>query len=40
MAEKRDFDAIMRDITSGLTGDRETDIKYLNKQGDKYKEHK
>ena len=34
-----DFDAIMTEITSGLTGDPEKDIKYLMEQFEKYKDH-
>ena len=40
MAERKDFDSIMRDITGGLCGDPEKDIAYLNGQMEKYKEHK
>lgn len=39
MADNKDFDSIMKEITGGLTGDVEYDIKYLNVQGDKYKNH-
>ena len=34
-----DFDAIMTEITSGLTDDPEKDIKYLMEQSEKYKDH-
>ncbi len=34
-----DFEKIMREITSGLTGDSGKDIKYLMDQMEKYKEH-
>lgn len=34
------FDEIMKEITSGLTGDNEKDIKYLDEQCEKYKNHK
>lgn len=39
MTEKNDFEAIMKEITMGLTGDTEADIKYLFEQMEKYKEH-
>jgi tetratricopeptide (TPR) repeat protein len=39
MSENKEFDAIMREITSGLTGDSEKDIKYLDEQCQKYKTH-
>ena len=34
-----DFDSIMREITSGLTGEPEHDIPYLQEQCQKYKDH-
>lgn len=34
-----DFEEIMREITGGLTGDGEKDIKYLMEQMEKYKDH-
>ena len=34
-----DFEKIMREITGGLTGDGEKDIKYLMEQAEKYKDH-
>lgn len=34
-----DFEKIMREITSGLTGDGKKDIKYLMEQAEKYKDH-
>lgn len=34
-----DFDSIMRDITSGLTGNSEEDIAYLKKQAEAHKTH-
>ena len=34
-----DFEKIMQEITSGLTGDGEKDIKYLMEQCEKYKDH-
>ena len=34
-----DFEQIMREITGGLTGDGEKDIKYLMEQAEKYKGH-
>ena len=39
MAENKDFEAIMKEITGGLTGDPEADMKYLDEQGNKYKDH-
>ena len=33
------FDEIMMEITSGLTGDGEHDLPYLQEQCEKYKEH-
>lgn len=39
MTEKNDFEVIMKEITMGMTGDPETDIKYLFEQMEKYKEH-
>lgn len=39
MAENKDFEAIMKEITGGLTGDPEVDMKYLDEQGQKYKDH-
>lgn len=39
MAENKDFEAIMKEITAGLSGDPETDMKYLDEQGEKYKNH-
>lgn len=38
MGEK-DFDTIMREITSGFNGDSKTDMAYLQAQMEKYKEH-
>lgn len=34
-----DFDEIMREITSGLSGDHENDIKYLREKSEEYKDH-
>ena len=34
-----DFEKIMQEITSGLTGDGEKDIQYLMEQCEKYKDH-
>ena len=34
-----DFDEIMREITGGMTGDNEKDIRYLMDQAEKYKDH-
>jgi len=39
MTDRKDFDTIMHEITSGLTGDDRKDIEYLNGQIEKYKEH-
>ena len=39
MAENKDFEAIMKEITGGLTGDPQADMQYLQEQGDKYKDH-
>ena len=39
MADNKDFEAIMKEITGGLTGDPEVDMKYLDEQGQKYKDH-
>lgn len=39
MAENKDFEAIMKQITGGLNGDAETDMKYIMEQVEKYKEH-
>ncbi len=39
MSEKKDFETIMKGITGGLTGDPESDLKYLDKQVKKYKDH-
>ena len=39
MAENKDFEAIMKEITGGLSGDPEADMKYLHEQGEKYKDH-
>ena len=39
MSANKDFDTIMLEITSGLTGDHEKDIPYLMEQCEKYKEH-
>ena len=39
MADKTIFEAIMREISHGLTGDPDTDMKYLDEQGKKYKDH-
>ena len=39
MAENKDFEAIMKEITGGLTGDPKADMQYLQEQGDKYKDH-
>lgn len=34
-----DYQEIMRDIASGLTGDKEKDLQYLMEQMEKYKDH-
>lgn len=39
MAENKTYDKIIRNITSGLTGDFEKDKAYLQEQMEKYKEH-
>jgi hypothetical protein len=39
MAENKDFECIMKEITQGLTGNTKEDIKYLHEQGEKYKDH-
>ncbi|MEF9945261.1 MAG: hypothetical protein RR869_09705 [Lachnospiraceae bacterium] len=33
------YDVIMKSITSGLTGDKETDLSYIKDQMEKYKDH-
>lgn len=35
-----EYDQIMKQITSGLTGDREADLSYIKVQMDRYKDHK
>ena len=39
MANNKEFDLIMHDITSGLTGDPNVDMSYLNEQCEKYSNH-
>ena len=39
MADNKDFDSIMREITRGLSGDSATDIAYLKEQMEAYKDH-
>ena len=39
MSVNKDFDIIMNEITSGLTGDPQADMKYLDEQSLKYKDH-
>jgi len=39
MAENKEFAAIMHEITSGLTGNPEQDMKYLKETSEKYKDH-
>ena len=39
MADKKDFDSIIREITGELTGDFKIDIAYLRDQMEKYKDH-
>lgn len=39
MSENKDFDSIMREITSGLTGDPNKDIPYLDEKCKEYKDH-
>ena len=40
MSQDKEFDKIMSEINSGLTGDPEKDIAFLNEQTEKYKNHK
>ena len=39
MAENKDFETIMKDITRGLVEDSEANMKYLHEQCEKYKDH-
>lgn len=39
MAENKDFDSIMKEITGGLSGDAKSDMAYLEEQMEKYKNH-
>ena len=39
MADNKDFDSIMREITGGLSGDLQKDMAYLEEQMQNYKEH-
>jgi Tfp pilus assembly pilus retraction ATPase PilT len=39
MEKNKDFDAIMKEITGGLSGDSQTDMSYLREQMEKYKDH-
>lgn len=39
MADNKDFDSIMREITGGLSGDPQKDMAYLEEQMQNYKEH-
>ena len=39
MGDHKDFDSIMREITSGFTGDPATDMKYLQEKCEEYKNH-
>ena len=39
MGDHKDFDSIMREITSGFTGDTATDMKYLQEKCEEYKNH-
>jgi len=39
MDENKSFEDIMKEITHGLTGDPASDMKYLEEQGEKYKDH-
>ena len=39
MADNKDFDSIMHEITRGLSGDANTDIAYLKEQMKAYKDH-
>jgi len=38
--ENIEFDSIMKEITSGLTGDAKADLAYIMEQGEKYRSHK
>ena len=40
MANNNEFDQIMHEITSGLTGDSKADLAYLNEKCEAYKDHK
>ena len=39
MSANKDFDVIMHEITSKLSGNAEEDIKYLGKECERYKDH-
>ena len=39
MSENKDFDAIMREITAGFTGDPTKDMPYLKEKCEEYKNH-
>lgn len=39
MSDNKDFDAIMREITSGFIGDPSKDMPYLKEKCDEYKNH-
>ena len=40
MAEEKEYDEIMQNITAGLTGDQKADIKYLHSKMEEFKDHK
>ncbi|MCR5188968.1 MAG: tetratricopeptide repeat protein [Treponema sp.] len=40
MAENKEYEEIMQEITSGLTGDKQKDFKYLKEQIEHYSDHK
>ena len=40
MNKDKEFDKIMSEINSGLTGEPEKDLAFLNEQSEKYKKHK
>ncbi len=39
MTDNKDFDSIIHEITAGLSGDNDADIKYLEEKMEKYKDH-
>lgn len=40
MAENKEYEEIMQEITAGLTGDKKKDFQYLEEKGNEYKDHK